>query len=290
MTEVNPVKEIAYGAISGICGKFIEYPLDTVKVRLQLSKESHIGAWKTIRSIFHHEGIYNGFYKGIKAPLTGACFETAVLFTSYNYALQFLHSKGSDPKDASLTVKCISGGISGVAGTLVLTPVELVKCQMQVSNLVSQSSKQKTLSYGDVIKDIVRTDGLAGLFKGFQSTLLREVVGTAIWFGTFESVNQLLEQKYPGQDWTVLVSGGAAGITFNTSIFPVDTIKSNIQTYDIYHPHQKGKEISTWKMTTQLVKELGIRRLYNGLGITLIRAVPANAIIFYTYELLKRNF
>lgn len=289
MTEVNPVKEVAYGAISGICGKFIEYPLDTVKVRIQLSKQSHIGAWKTINSIFHNEGIYNGFYKGIKAPLAGACFETAVLFTSYNYALLFLHPKSEQLDSASLLVKCASGGLSGVAGTIVLTPVELVKCQMQVSNLVKKTQPQN-ITYGAVIKDILRTDGVTGLFKGFQSTLIREVVGTAIWFGTFESVNQYLEQKYPNKDWTVLLSGAAAGITFNTSIFPIDTIKSNIQTYDIYHPHQKGKELSTWKMSSQLVKELGILRLYNGLGITLIRAVPANAIIFYTYEFLKKNF
>ena len=46
-----------------------------------------------------------------------------------------------------------------------------------------------------------------------------------------------------------------------------------------------------WQTTRSIIaKPGGILNLYNGLGITMVRCIPANALIFYTYELLKQNF
>lgn len=294
MSDVNPLKELTIGAISGVFGKVIEYPFDTIKVRLQSSIHSH-STIDLIKSTYHNEGILRGFYQGIRAPLLGACMENAILFTSYNTCLSWITDfKASPITDTStnsptatpaLIYKCISGGFAGFMASFVLTPIELIKCQLQVKNL-STHTKVTSKLYSSVIKDVIRQSGVVGLWKGLGSTLLREINGTAIWFGTYEFLSEEFDKvSMIPKDANPLISGALAGATFNLLTFPVDTIKSNIQTNDILRQLKDGLNRVGY---VSIIRSLGVRRLYNGLSITLIRSLPANAMIFYSYEWMKK--
>ncbi|CAK9439515.1 uncharacterized protein LODBEIA_P36150 [Lodderomyces beijingensis] len=300
--KLHPVKEITYGAISGMVGKLVEFPFDTIKVRLQSSQSHNASTLRMISQTYHNEGVIHGFYKGLKAPLLGACLETAVLFSSYNYASTVLAKQLGHCREGSESIplwnKCVSGGFAGFMASFILTPVELVKCQLQVSNMATATttSKNQSHSYSSVIQSTLRDKGVTGLWKGLESTMIREVVGTSIWFGSYEYINAHFNSaKNPvikNKDLQLLFSGAMAGVAFNLSMFPVDTIKSNIQTYDILNKTEH-KHINTdfWKETRKLLRlPGGIMNLYKGLGITMVRCIPANALIFYTYEILKRNF
>lgn len=79
------LKDIVFGSTAGIAGKFVEYPFDTVKVRLQ-SQPDHLplryaGPVDCFRQSFRQDG-FLGIYRGISAPLVGAAIETSSLFFS----------------------------------------------------------------------------------------------------------------------------------------------------------------------------------------------------------------
>lgn len=292
--NVAPLKDIVYGAAAGMVGKLIEFPFDTVKVRLQSSaKFSKASTLEVIRYTYRNEGFINGFYKGLKAPLVGACFESAVLFFSYEIssaALSKVFSEYRDEKNRPpLWSSCLSGAFSGLAASFVLTPVELIKCKLQVSNI---SNHKLTLSYTTIIRQVLEHDGIIGLWNGLSSTLVREIFGTAIWFGTYELSNRTFQKMNDSERLTevnYLISGALAGVVFNFSIFPADTVKSNIQTLDLLQHRDKNLRF-TRVLGDLISKPGGVRNLYKGLSITLIRAAPANAAIFYVYEVLKNKF
>jgi hypothetical protein len=73
-------KDIAFGSAAGVVGKFIEYPFDTVKVRLQ-SSSHYTGPVDCFRQGWRQDG-FAGLYRGISAPLVGAAVETSSLFFS----------------------------------------------------------------------------------------------------------------------------------------------------------------------------------------------------------------
>lgn len=278
-------KDIWYGAAAGCVGKLIEFPFDTVKVRLQLSHTPN-STVALVRDMLASEGFVNGFYKGIKAPMVGACAENAVLFLAFQYG-QSVVSNVFHLNTDHLASVCLSGAFSGFAASFVLTPVELVKCQLQVSNLHRHLRHE---SYGSIVRRILADNGVKGLWHGLSSTLLREVSGTAVWFAAYEQMAAWLKRNNPNyQNANLLASGAFAGVCFNLAIFPVDTIKSNIQTHDIVALTPAKLRFSQ-AVTNQLAKSGGVRNLYSGLSVTLVRSIPANAAIFYVYEWLKQTF
>lgn len=168
--------------------------------------------------------------------------------------------------------------------SLVLTPVELVKCKLQVANLQGPT-KAKHTKVLPTIKAIISERGLAGLWQGQSGTFIRESFGGVAWFATYELVKKSLKDRHalddPKRDanktWELLVSGGSAGLAFNASIFPADTVKSVMQT----------EHISLTDAVKKIYVKFGIKGFYRGLGITLFRAVPANAAVFYIFETLS---
>lgn len=284
---LQPLQEITFGAVSGMVGKLVEHPFDTIKVRQQ-STNSQMSTLTMIGDTYKNEGLILGFYKGLRAPLIGACMENAILFTGYGIGTNFF-KKHIGNEELPFWTKCVSGGFAGFLASFALTPVELIKCQLQVLN-ISKISNSASHSYSSLIRHVLQNKGVLGLWHGWSSTCFREILGTSIWFGSYEYANKYLQDNTPiKNDFSLLLSGAFAGFMFNLSAFPMDTIKSNIQTYEILNG-KASHDISFSYMVKKLYKSGGIKGFYNGLGITLLRAMPANALIFYTYETLSRNF
>lgn len=87
------LKDIAFGSLAGVAGKYVEYPFDTVKVRLQ-SQPDHLplrytGPLDCFRQSLQQHG-FIGIYRGITAPLIGAALETSSLF--FSVSLTEVHS------------------------------------------------------------------------------------------------------------------------------------------------------------------------------------------------------
>lgn len=202
----------------------------------------------------------------------------------------------------------MTGAFSGAMTSFLLTPVELVKCKIQVpGGGASEGGAAKTqapLKPIPVIKDIFRHQGLRGFWHGQLGTLIRESGGCAAWFGSKETVTALFRdwnerRRLPsgaadGDDealplWQQAVAGASAGMSYNFLFFPADTVKSRMQTTPIEHggSHQKatfaGEAAALWK-------QAGVRGFYRGCGITVLRSVPSSAFIFMVYDGLKKHF
>jgi ornithine carrier protein len=87
---LEALKDIIYGSTAGVVGKFIEYPFDTVKVRLQSQPDGlplrYTGPLDCFKQSFRQDG-FVGLYRGVSAPLVGAAVETSSLFFSVCLAM-----------------------------------------------------------------------------------------------------------------------------------------------------------------------------------------------------------
>lgn len=301
---LEALKDISFGSVAGIVGKYVEYPFDTVKVRLQ-SQPDHLplrytGPLDCFRQSLAQDGV-RSLYRGISAPLVGAAAENASLFFAYRVAQDILKATVSPtPEGEKLPLSGLitAGAMSGGVTSLVLTPIELVKCRMQVP---LQSSVDPTLSRAGlgtktmgplaVMSDVYRREGLAGFWRGQLGTLLRESGGSAAWFGSYETLSKYFKTQLrdPQSDtlpiWQSMVSGAVAGMAYNFIFFPADTIKSKIQTGEMGNVKPTFSNVGR-----QLYKAHGLKGLYRGCGITVARSAPSSALIFTIYESLREMF
>lgn len=296
------LKDITFGSIAGVVGKIIEYPFDTVKVRLQSQPDAiplrYQGPLDCFRQSLRAEGIA-GLYRGISAPLVGAAIETSSLFFSYRIAQNALQATILPPTNGvplPLSALIACGGISGAFTSLLLTPIELVKCQMQVPLSASSVQGPGPLS---IVALIFRHHGIFGFWHGQVGTLIRETGGSAAWFGSYEGVGALF-RKYNARYgpsianaakedtlplYQQMLAGATAGVSYNFVFFPADTIKSRMQTEEV---SAGGQVRRTFCVSGKaLWQQQGIRGMYRGCGITVGRAAPSSAFIFTVYEGLR---
>jgi hypothetical protein len=85
---------------------------------------------------------------------------------------------------------------------------------------------------------------------------------------------------------THFMSGGFCGILSWLIVFPVDAIKTNLQK-DIMMP--QPRYTSFWNCAMSIVKKNGVRALYRGLNVTLIRAFPIHSLNFLVYEQVLKS-
>ncbi|KAM5446222.1 mitochondrial ornithine carrier protein [Microsporum audouinii] len=303
---IDAAKDIVFGSIAGMVGKCIEYPFDTVKVRLQSQPDGlplrYSGPIDCFRQSISQEGI-QGLYRGISAPLLGAAIENSSLFFSYRLTQRLARDYvyGGLEK-LPYTALLVCGAASGAFTSLLLTPVELVKCKMQVPS----GPQGKTLRPLAIVSAVFRTHGILGLWRGQLGTLIRETGGSASWFGGYEGVSALFRHYNPPPQeklgttddqvnlpiYQQMIAGATAGVLYNFIFYPADTIKSRIQTEDITaHSAKNGAKMpSFWSVGRTVWKQYGVAGLYRGCGITVARSAPSSAFIFAIYEALKDYF
>lgn len=187
------------------------------------------------------------------------------------------------------------GAASGAFTSLFLTPIELVKCKMQVP-LVGHEATLHRPGIVSIIASIYRHQGVMGYWHGQLGTLIRETGGSAAWFGGFEGMKLVFKkfnrpQKSSEDSLPVyqrMAAGAVAGMSYNFLFYPADTIKSRMQTEDV--KQMTGGKSTFGAAGKALWKQHGLKGMYRGCGITVFRSAPSSAFIFTVYEELKKRW
>jgi hypothetical protein len=87
----------------------------------------------SLRSVFRetyaHEGL-RGFYKGMGSPLITIPIVNSIVFASYESAKRMMGVELGE--ECTFKQSLIAGMFGGFMNSFVLSPIELVKCRLQV--------------------------------------------------------------------------------------------------------------------------------------------------------------
>ena len=178
-----------------------------------------------------------------------------------------------------------AGAIGGLACWVVSAPSELVKCRTQLK-IDGQISSWATA------RAVIKQRGFRGLYLGGTITSIRDSFGYAWYFWTYELSKRLLLSRQadpfaePGAS-DVLIAGGIAGVVTWASVFPLDVIKTRLQTQTLVvdqatapllaEAQIEAVQKSSWWITRDIARTEGLRGFYRGLGICSLRAFIVNA-------------
>ncbi|KAI9150171.1 Mitochondrial basic amino acids transporter [Paramyrothecium foliicola] len=270
------------GYISGAIGIIIGNPLDLIKVRLQADSSTAVSA--SARASVQSTA---ALVTGTAAPILGYGGLNALLFVSYNRSEAALNRALA--VDKSLWTTWLAGAVGGLATWPISTPTELVKCR-------AQTSRQGESSWA-IVRQIWQASGLRGLYHGGTVTALRDAIGYAFYFWSYELAMSHFPQR-AGEDFSlrheaskVLFCGGIAGVVTWASVFPLDVIKTRLQT--LHGPLSApgstqgllgARPAGTWQVTKDAYREGGLRVFFRGLGVCSLRAFLVNGVQWGAYE------
>ncbi|KAF8228126.1 mitochondrial carrier [Tricholoma matsutake] len=271
------VANFAAGAIAGISEILTFYPLDVVKTRMQLDTgKSRHGLVGTLRAIVKEEGI-GRLYRGLVPPLLLEAPKRAVKFAANDYwGKTFINMTGQSKMTQSLSV--LTGCTAGATESFVVVPFELVKIKLQ----------DKTSTFKgpvDVVKQIVRKEGLLGLYSGMESTFWRHVWWNGGYFGVIFQIRAILPKAESQQSQLLnnFISGsigGFAGTVVNT---PFDVVKSRIQGATKV-PGVAPKYNWTYPALVTIFREEGAAALYKGFVPKVLRLAPGGGVLLLVVE------
>ncbi|KAJ0299073.1 hypothetical protein COL5a_007569 [Colletotrichum fioriniae] len=282
------LRSLAAGGFGGVCAVVVGHPFDLVKVRLQTAdKGVYSSAIDVVRKSVARDGLRRGLYAGVSAPLVGVTPMFAVSFWAYDLGKTLVRSTSTTP-DAPLSIAQVSaaGFFSAIPMTAITAPFERVKVILQVqSQRLKPGESPKYKGGTDVVRQLYAEGGLRSVFRGSVATLARDGPGSAAYFAAYEYIKRRLTPKDPvtGKPsgelslLAVTAAGAAAGVAMWIPVFPVDTVKSRLQTAE--------GNVTLGGVVREVYGRGGVKAFFPGFGPALARAVPANAATFLGVEL-----
>lgn len=282
------------GYISGAVGIVIGNPLDLIKVRLQARDAI---AAQSPSAYFRQFENTAALVTGTAAPILGYGALNALLFVSYNRTEAALNQALNT--QSSLWTTWIAGAVGGLATWVVSTPTELIKCRAQLS-----SPPQSSWS---IARQTLRTEGVRGLYFGGVVTALRDSIGYGFYFWSYELSTRWMateagkETSMQQEAAKVLLCGGLAGIVTWASVFPLDVIKTRVQTQTFDSVPESArllgqgdrpalpKRQGAIEVARQAYREEGARVFFRGLTVCSVRAFIVNAVQWAVYEWVMKE-
>ncbi|NWR27640.1 SAMC protein, partial [Tachuris rubrigastra] len=195
------------GGVAGVCVDLILFPLDTVKTRLQSPQG------------FRKAGGFRGIYAGVPSTAIGSFPNAAAFFITYENVKSLLpHGSSSYLSPAT---HMVAASLGEVVACLIRVPSEVVKQRAQVS---PSSSTLRILSH------TLYHEGVQGLYRGYKSTVLREIPFSLVQFPLWESLKDLWswKQGHVVDSWQSAVCGAFAGGFAAVVTTPLDVAKTRI--------------------------------------------------------------
>jgi solute carrier family 25 carnitine/acylcarnitine transporter 20/29 len=225
---------------------------------------------QAFRSLVKGEGVL-ALFKGVVPPLAGLGALNSVLFSSYGPTLAFLE-RSRDGK--YLENVFWAGCVGGTAQSVIACPLELLKIRMQ--------TEVNSISTLKACRMVIQQSGVLGLYRGMIPTLIRDCPSYGVWFVVYEFFKEKLVRTWglggKSEPVAQFFSGGLAGVVAWASIYPVDVVKSRVQS--------SVQPLSMASAFRDGWKQGGMRSFFQGFSTTIAKGFVCSGTTFVCVELV----
>ncbi|CAM8898560.1 unnamed protein product [Rhodiola kirilowii] len=224
--------------------------------------------WRDFLFLYPHEATIENIYQHWERVCLVDIGEQAVIPT--------ISSKHGDASKY-----LIAGGIAGAASRTATAPLDRLKVILQV-----QTSKASIIP---AVKKIWTEGRFAGFFRGNGLNVVKVAPESALRFYSYELFKGLVadaqgeESKADIGASGRLFAGGAAGAVAQTFIYPLDLVKTRLQTSKC----EGGKATGLGALSRDIWVHEGPRGFYRGLIPSVLGIIPYAGIDLAAYESLK---
>lgn len=282
------------GFFGGLSSAVALQPLDLLKTRIQQNK--HTTLLTALRQIDNPLSLWRGTLASSMRTSTGSALYLSCLNLMRTNLAKNRGSSVVGPSSSNLpqltTYENLAAGAlaRGIVGYLTM-PLTILKVRYE-STLYNYSSIR------EASKDVYRTYGVKGFFRGFGPTCLRDAPYSGLYVLLYEKAKVIVPLTLPHgvisyEDNGKFSPTTSAAVNALSAIFsaslatsmtaPFDTIKTRMQL-------EPKKFTSFFTTVTIIVRREGTKKLFSGLSMRLIRKALSAGIAWGIYEELIKKF
>lgn len=273
-SDITKTESVVCGASAGLLTRLVVAPFDMVKIRMQLLPGT--GGLRTVQHVITNEGV-RAFWKG-NAPAE----LLYVVYSSLQFSVLRIVSQGLGDFGNEQLRQLIAGGIAGSSATFLSYPLDYLRTR----------GAANTAKHGlfPLVKSIYKTDGLKGFYHGAGVSVIAVFPYMALFFASY---SYLRERPNLIPPWApaIFTAASTASLFSKSLMYPMDTIRKKIQVHGRNSPKIAtnagvGEQFSHnfLKCGRQIVKTDGLRGLYRGLHVSLMKTCPGSFLSIYFYE------
>eukprot|EP00540_Astrosyne_radiata_P020913 CAMPEP_0116829790 /NCGR_PEP_ID=MMETSP0418-20121206/4411_1 /TAXON_ID=1158023 /ORGANISM="Astrosyne radiata, Strain 13vi08-1A" /LENGTH=318 /DNA_ID=CAMNT_0004458837 /DNA_START=52 /DNA_END=1008 /DNA_ORIENTATION=- len=173
--------------------------------------------------------------------------------------------------------------VSCAIAACLTNPLEVIKAQLQSTTAALSSAPFNALTVG---RQVFRSDGVAGFFRGLSPTLVGIIPSRSAYFYAYQKTKRLLNPYFKeGSPGNALLSGLCAGISGNTLTNPIWMVRTRVQ---LLADSAAGQKVYAgyFDAVRTIWREEGIGGFYKGIFAS-YWGCTEGALQFLVYEQLK---
>ncbi|EEH21035.2 hypothetical protein PABG_03266 [Paracoccidioides brasiliensis Pb03] len=192
--KTNQPLAVLTGATAGATESFVVVPFELVKIRLQdkASAGKYSGMLDVVSKIVKQEGPL-ALYNGLESTLWRHILWNAGYFGCIFQIRAQLPKPEPGNKSQQMGNDLVAGSIGGTAGTIVNTPMDVVKSRIQNSPRIAGSVPKYNWAW-PALGTIMKEEGFGALYKGFIPKVLRLGPGGGILLVVFTGVTDFFRK------------------------------------------------------------------------------------------------
>ena len=189
--------------------------------------------------------------------------------------------KGNDENNSINPI--VAGAFAGAVARVLVAPLDVIKIRLQIQKENYSLTTAKYKGAFSAMATIAKEEGIRkGLWAGTIPALCLWIPYTGIQFGMLNALNSSASSSSTSNSNFLnnnFVFGAVAGATATVATYPFDIIRTQLASQGIPKTYN-----GVFDAFFGLLRR---RKLYAGLGITLIEIVPATSVQFGVYEYLN---
>merc|ERR1719474_577340 len=174
------------GSLGATASVYVGQPLDTLKVKMQTFPKLYPNLGVCFKQTLAKEGVVRGLYAGTVPSLAANVAENSILFAAYGACQKLVANATGVDKVENLNVFAngFFGFLAAFWSSLALCPTELVKCRLQAmrESYITAGKEPPRIGPYALTRNILKEDGVPGLFRGLTATFTREMPGYFFFF------------------------------------------------------------------------------------------------------------
>ena len=175
---------------------------------------------------------FTRLWRGVQSVIYGCIPAHALYFSSYEAIKAVFQERQHAGHTSTVSIESnnlgplgssVAGATAAFCHDLIMSPLDTVKQRLQLGHYEGT---------GHAIRQIVRHEGLAGLYRSFPITLLTNLPYGMVMVSTNEYLREILESDptKPPDLKTSLLAGSGAGMVAAAVTTPLDRVKTRLQT------------------------------------------------------------